>query len=139
VPLKKPKASLREFVREFVDGEFAGLGVGVGAADGDEQGEGERERDDVWSEDTRICTDSACVCCFDSLVGEFVGRLVGGREFVDQICTASACVCCSDTLGSWIFEGDSFTSSIIGRCSISGYSSAAVAGGCAERFSEATL
>ena len=107
--MKKPKASLREFVGEFVGGEFVGgefmgLGVDVGAADGDEQGQEERERGDVWAE-----------------------------------VTASACVCCFDTWGSWILEGDEFTSIIIGRCSISGDSSAAVAGECVDSFSEIPL
>ena len=111
--MKKPKASLREFVGEFVGGEFVGgefmgLGVDVGAADGDEQGQEERERGDVWAEVTRTCTASACVCCFD-------------------------------TWGSWILEGDEFTSIIIGRCSISGDSSAAVAGECVDSFSEIPL
>ena len=53
--------------------------------------------------------------------------------------TASACVCCFDTWGSWILEGDEFTSIIIGRCSISGDSSAAVAGECVDSFSEIPL
>ena len=80
--MKKPKASLREFVGEFVGGEFVG--------------------------------------------GEFMGLGV-------------ACVCCFDTWGSWIVEGDEFTSIIIGRCCISGDSSAAVAGECVDSFSEIPL